>query len=461
MTSIKTAEVVICGAGIAGISAAYHLAVVHGVKGIVILDPLPPLTMTSDKSTEGYRNWWPGPGDDMVRLMNRSIDIMEGLHREAPNRLRMHRRGYLYATGLPEGVDAITSTAKQITGLGAGDLRVHRGGSDDPHYVPSQEHDIFDAPTGADLILDPALIHRHFPFLTGDVLGLLHTRRCGWFAAQQFGMYMLEQALAHGVRVVKGKVEGVESQGGRIEAVKFAVEGGTESISTHKFIVAAGPFQREVGRWLGAELPVMVEPHLKLVFSDHYRIVPRDLGLFIWNDPVRLAWTDEERAALAEDEGSRWLLDEFRVGVHGRPEGEGDTLLLQWAYGPDRPMMEPVFPIPIDQQLPEMALRGMASVIPELSKYFNKMPRPFIDGGYYARTPENRPLIGPLPMEGSFIIGGFGGFGMQVSFGAGDLLARHVMGRDLPSYASAFLPSRYEDPQYQEFLRQWGASGQI
>ena len=34
-----------------------------------------PLSLTSDKSTECYRNWWPGPGDAMVRLMNRSIDL--------------------------------------------------------------------------------------------------------------------------------------------------------------------------------------------------------------------------------------------------------------------------------------------------------------------------------------------------------------------------------------------------
>ena len=45
------ADVVICGAGIAGISAAYHLAVRHGVKNIVIVDERPPLTLTSDKST--------------------------------------------------------------------------------------------------------------------------------------------------------------------------------------------------------------------------------------------------------------------------------------------------------------------------------------------------------------------------------------------------------------------------
>ena len=33
-----TAEVVICGAGIAGVSAAYHLAVKHGLKQILLVE---------------------------------------------------------------------------------------------------------------------------------------------------------------------------------------------------------------------------------------------------------------------------------------------------------------------------------------------------------------------------------------------------------------------------------------
>jgi glycine/D-amino acid oxidase-like deaminating enzyme len=73
------ADVVICGAGIAGISAAYHLAARQGIKDVLLVDDRPPLTLTSDKSTEAYRNWWPGPDDAMVRLMNRSIDLLEEL----------------------------------------------------------------------------------------------------------------------------------------------------------------------------------------------------------------------------------------------------------------------------------------------------------------------------------------------------------------------------------------------
>jgi glycine/D-amino acid oxidase-like deaminating enzyme len=88
-----SADVVICGTGIAGVSAAYHLAVKHGVRKVLLVDEQAPLTLTSDKSTEAYRNWWPGPGNTMVRFMNRSIDLLERLAAESDNYFNMNRRG--------------------------------------------------------------------------------------------------------------------------------------------------------------------------------------------------------------------------------------------------------------------------------------------------------------------------------------------------------------------------------
>ena len=54
---IQTADIVICGAGITGVSAAHFLSKV-GYKNILLIDERPPLTFTSDRSTECYRNWW-------------------------------------------------------------------------------------------------------------------------------------------------------------------------------------------------------------------------------------------------------------------------------------------------------------------------------------------------------------------------------------------------------------------
>src|SRR6266436_1677273 len=161
-----SAEVVICGAGIAGIAAAYHLAVRRGVRGVLLVDERPPLSMTSDKSAECYRNWWPGPGDDMVAVMNRSIDLLEELARDSGNVFRMNRRGYLFATADPARIPAFVRAAEEAAALGAGRARVHATASSD--YRPAPPDGFEDQPVGADVITQPALIRRHFPYLADD-----------------------------------------------------------------------------------------------------------------------------------------------------------------------------------------------------------------------------------------------------------------------------------------------------
>ncbi len=457
--NLKTADVVICGAGIAGIAAAYHLAVRHGVTDIVLVDERPPLSLTSDKSTECYRNWWPGPGDAMVALMNRSIDLLEELARESGNVFRMNRRGYLFATTDAASVPRWIQRAQEAAALGAGPVRVH--GSPGSDYRPAAADGFEDQPAGSDVITDPALIRRHFPYLAGDTVALLHARRCGWFSGQQLGMYLLEHAREKGVRLMEGRLERIDTRGGRVRAVTVSSRAGARTISTPRVVNAAGPFVKQVGRLLGIELPVFCERHAKFAFSDVLGAVPRHAPMLISADPVRLPWSEEERAALARSDGQRRLLDEFPAGVHGRPEGGGESpvVLLIWTY--DVEPMEPTFPIEFDPAYPEILIRGMSRTVPALTAYFPRLPRGVVDGGYYTKTRENRFLAGPLPIEGAYVIGALSGYGLMASNGAADLLADYISGRPLPGYAPAFRLDRYDDPAYRALLAQWGDSGQL
>ena len=80
----------------------------------------------------------------------------------------------------------------------------------------------------------------------------------------------------------------------------------------------------------------------------------------------------------------------------------------------------------------------------------DRLTRPVADGGYYAKTEENRPLIGPLPVEGAYILGALSGFGIMAGCGAGELLAAHVTGAEVPSYAGAILPDgTHHTPQLE------------
>ena len=459
----RTADAIVCGAGIAGVACAWHLAARHGFGRVAIVDERPPLSLTSDKSTECYRNWWPGPGDAMVSLMNRSVDLLEELAGSSGNRFHLNRRGYLFATADPERVAAFEAAGHEAESLGAGALRRHDGRGGGADYVPHRMDGYTDMPDGADLIVDGALIRRHFPWLSPETVAVLHARRCGWLSAQQLGMHLLDEARRHGAFLVPGRVEEVLSAGGRVAGARVSLrDGGSERIAAPVFVNAAGPFAKEVAGWLGADLPVWFERHVKMSFADRERAVPRDTPLFIWADPIRLPWSAEEREALAEDPEGRGLLEPFPAGAHGRPDGgpDADTLILYWTYEEER-RKAPEYPFDWDPRYPEIVLRGMSRMLPSLERYFGHLPRPFVDGGYYVRTRENRPLVGPLPLEGSFVCAAFSGFGIMGSCAGGELLAAHIAGGPLPPWADAFSLARYDDPAYRALLDDWPDDGQL
>jgi glycine/D-amino acid oxidase-like deaminating enzyme len=292
-------------------------------------------------------------------------------------------------------------------------------------------------------------------------VAVLHARRCVWFSGQQLGMYLLERARAHGVRLIEGRVERIDAAGGRVRGVRVSAPGGARTIGTERAVIAAGPFLTQAGRLLGVDLPVFSELHAKIAFNDSLGAVPRDAPLTIWADPLTIPWSREERAELGLAPAHRRLLEELPAGAHGRPEGAGGSasVLGIWTY--DVEPVEPAFPPKFDPAYPEVVLRGLARMVPAMEPYLRRLPRCFVDGGYYTKTRENRFLAGPLPVGGAYVIGALSGYGMMAANGAADLLADHVAERALPRYAPAFRLERYGDPDYVKRLDGWGDSGQL
>ncbi len=133
-------------------------------------------------------------------------------------------------------------------------------------------------------------------------------------------------------------------------------------------------------------------------------------------------------------------------------------LLLLWTYHIEP--LAPAFPPAFDSWYPEVVLRGLVQMVPALGEYLTRMRRPYVDGGYYCKTRENRALIGPTPVEGNHLFCGLSGYGIMASQAGAELLAAHIMGTELPSYAGDFLLSRYQDPSYLAGLERL-ASGQL
>jgi glycine/D-amino acid oxidase-like deaminating enzyme len=435
-------EAVIVGAGMAGVACA-HALVEAGLKRVAILEEGAPLALTSDKSTECYRNYWPGPDAAMLSFMQDSI---AGLERHAvfsDDRFQLRQRGYLFATARDTEIERLAEEAGQVADFGGGSVRVNS--SDYRRYLDADFDPAFD---GADLITDKALIARHFPYLTPETRGVLHVRRCGALSAQQLGMYFLERAREGGARLIMGRFEGIETAAGRLAGVRYRNGSGDGfTVGADALVLAPGPHLKAAAAAAGAQLPVEVEKHVKISLGDPLGVIRRDAPLIIWNDPTDLEWLGEEREMLAEAPETRWLTETLPAGVHGRPVGAGDQVLMYWTYHCEL-FDEPQFPIEPDPFLPEVTLRGMAVMVPGLKAYLDPMPQPYVDGGYYTKTADNRPLIGPLGVPGTFVCGAFSGYGIMASPAAGELLAAHVTGASLPAYADAFRRERFDDPGY-------------
>jgi glycine/D-amino acid oxidase-like deaminating enzyme len=395
----------------------------------------------------------------MTAFMNRSIDLMEEIADQTDNRINLNRRGYLFATADADKVPWLRNMAAKAEAQGSGPVRIHETASSS--YVPSPERGFVLQLTGADIITDEALIRSHFPYLAPEIAAVLHARRAGWLSAQQLGMVMLEAARERGARLIRGKLVGLDTTEGRIRAVHIEQQGERQALDATHLVLAAGPMLKQVAALIGVELPITAERHLKISLPDMLGAVPRGAPMLIWLDEQHLPWRDEERATLGEHEDTRWLLQKFPAGVHGRPDGSGGSTSLLVLFNYDNSRSDVTFPLPVEPHYAEIALRGMSTMVPAMKAYIDKGVRPYVDGGYYIKTRENRPLVGPLPVEGAYVSGAYSGFGVMASCAGGDLLARHVVGGALPEYAPAFLLSRYQDTEYCKSLDDWGDGGQL
>lgn len=459
------AEILICGAGIAGVATAYELAVRRGRRGIVLVDAGEPLALTSSRGTEAFRTWWPAPAaapyaDAMVRLIAHSVERLEELAGHDQARFGLSHRGYAFLTARPQRIEAFERTARQAETLGAGRLRR------DPATDAAGDRGTAD---GADLITDPGEIRRRLPWVAPDAAALLHVRRAGWLDSRRLGRWLLARAVERGVTVVRDRMLAIDRDGGRVRAVRLAAGGRVE---VGDLVLACGPGTPAAGERLGLDLPLVNRPHGKLVLDDRLGALPRDAPLVIWSDPLRLDWSAEERRRLAADPATAYLLGELPAGVHARPRGEREVLVL-WGYGgeamtlpEDRaggdppawsrfPRFHPLFA--------EVVLRGLARAVPAFAAYRGQTAEHgTVDGGYYCKAPDNRPLIGPLPVAGAWVVGGLSGFGIMASQGAAGLLADHLAGGSLPAWAPAFHPGRFDDPEYRRKLAGWDpAEGEL
>jgi glycine/D-amino acid oxidase-like deaminating enzyme len=411
-------DIAVIGAGIAGVAAAHFLLAADPGIDVLIIDRESPLSQTTAKSGENFRGPWPDPG--MAALAERSIVLMESFG--APVGLKFS--GYDFVSG--------------------------RAGAD--RFLPHG------AVGGVRRWNDPAAIRASFPYLSASISSVTRLDRAGFVDVHALGSALFRTARRSGARHLVADVTAIEpaDSGYRLHCINDADR---ITLACERLVLAGGPFNGWLAARLGIELPVENFLQRKIVVPDPLRLIPRDMPFTIYADPQRLHWSAGDREAIAGEPEYAWLLEEFPPGLHIKPEG-GGRIKMGWAY--NRLASEPVREPPGDDGFADIVMRGASCFIPALRSYVEEMPTPVRDfAGYYTRTNENWPLIGPLSLDGVFTIAALSGFGTMVACAAGELLAAWMTGSDLPAYARQFSPARYDNPDQVSAMRSLAADGQL
>ncbi|PTX46357.1 MULTISPECIES: FAD-dependent oxidoreductase [Gemmobacter] len=368
-----TARVVIIGGGAVGASALYHLAKA-GWSDCVLLEKNE-LTAGSTWHAAGnvptFSSSW-----SIMNMQRYSAQLYRGLGAEVDYPMNYHVTGSVRLAHTAERLQEF----KRVVGMG--------------RYQ------------GMDLdILSPEDIRTRYPFLeTHDLTGALYDPYDGDIDPAQ-----LTQALAKGAR----------SMGARIErfcpATGVRREGGDWVVSTPKgeirceFVVnAAGYYAREVGKWFGRDVPMMVMSHQYMLFD---------------TIPEIESWSKEvgHKLPLLRDVDSSYYLRQEKYGFNLGPYER--NCKAHWVTKDDPFPEDFSFQLfPDDLERLEWYIADAMARVPLLEKAALTK----VINGPIPYTPDGNPLIGPMPGVPNAFEACVFTFGICQAGGAGKVLAEWV-----------------------------------
>jgi len=211
-------------------------------------------------------------------------------------------------------------------------------------------------------------------------------------AARRLGTRIEEQTEVTAIRIQGGRVQGVETTRGFVSAPVV--------------VNVAGAWGARVAAMAGLDLPV--EPYRRQVFTTQpFEPIPKPVPMILDIEPAFY----------------------FR--------GEGPAILMGMS-DPDEP---PSFNTNVDYGLLERLIDYAIHRAPILEEA--EIQRGW--GGLYAITPDDNPIIGPLPAaEGLFCAIGFSGHGFQQSPTVGRILSELILDGETGFDLSPFAHDRFD-----------------
>lgn len=229
----KTADIVIIGGGISGVSIGYFL-MKHGARNVVLLERDYLSAGATGRCGAGIRQQW---GAEINCVMSKfSCEFFENAvdELEYGSDIEFHQGGYMMLVSTEKELE---QTRKNIT------LQNSLG-------IGSRLLDLAEARSIAPILSTDALLAATFYERDGH-LNPFHTTQAFADAFKRLGGVIHTGTTVTGVRVENGRVVGVDTSAGHI--------------ATEIVVNAAGGYAQQVAEMVGVELPLFSERHNILV----------------------------------------------------------------------------------------------------------------------------------------------------------------------------------------------------
>jgi sarcosine oxidase subunit beta len=387
--SRDTADVIIVGAGIIGLSIAHQISR-RDRRRIVVLEKArnvgegstgascailrqrythPEATMVARDGLRAHRNW-------------------AAYTRLAEPRARFHHTGVLWM--MAETPQAIETGRETMAGMGIGVE-----------------------------VIDPDAVHERFPALNtcnrpfdltfetdhecADHHSWLFETESGFFDPVSACQDLLDAVRANGVDVRFGTaVTGVRTAGGRVEGVDLS--DGT-SIDAPVVVNGAGPWAPRLAAMAGFD------------YNNHGWTIAPIRAQVIYREWPR----DAVRGPLP-------VVADSSGGIYFRPEAGGQQILVGSIREEDEQERVPdpdVFNGNIDSAFRDVKIHALHHRIPSLP-YRGQITG--VAGMYTMNFEDVHPVVGPTSLEGFIVANGFSGHGFKESPAVGSMVARYLTG---------------------------------
>ena len=374
------ADAVVIGGWIVGVSTAFWLS--REGLDVVLLEMRDGLsTLTTPASAECFRAQFAEPA--MAALAVPSIEIFEHFDEVIgiPDyKISLRQQGYLFLTAEPGSVADLKENVQQQ----------HRLGVTDSEYLERDE------------------IITRFPYVSPNVLAATFRQRDGWLSCHE-----TTQGFAKGCNArffINTKTTGIRTDAKGV----CGVETNRGVIESGIVVNAAGPFAAEIGRMVNLTLPLETVRRQKVYIQSSVQL-PSDAPFTV-----------------DVDNNSYW-----------RPEPGG--VIVGWVDS-DEPVSQPTEKVHTDWEFPAIAIDKVKRLTPMFGEIEKTLRQPDINtsAGFYVYTPDDQPLIGPVPeLPGFYLNCGYWA-GVMLSPEAGRRISELVTGKLKPQ-DNPLRPSRFEE----------------